>query len=370
VARIAIVGSGPAGASAGCHLARQGHRVTLIDRAPFPRDKTCGDWITPAALAELARLGLDRAALDRLAPASAPISATLLATPAGRVLRTPAAPAGRCIRRRLFDDLVRRRAIDEGCEPQQLAVRDPRQLLPEFDVVVDARGAYAGRANAVALRAYWTVPRRAVEPVDAACVQLRADATVRRGYGWIFPVHADGETVCFNVGVGMWAADTRPGRTIASYFARFVAGDPAARELRAAATAVDRAVGYHTALAEWRNRVTADGVLRIGDAANLADPLTGDGIGTALASGRLVAEAIEGSRNADEASARWQARHDAELVPDFRVALLLRRALSGPRAKDGAGWLLARWPALGRRVQDAMFGASSYSSLVRLASRR
>lgn len=365
MARIAIVGAGPAGASAGYHLARRGHRVTLIDRAEFPRDKICGDWITAGALAELARLGLDREALDRFAPGRAAIGATLLATPGGRELRATAVPPACCIPRRILDDLVRRRALDAGCEPQRQTVREPRNLVPGFDVVVDARGAYAGRANAVALRSYWTLPRRTVDSADIACVQIRADGTVNRGYGWIFPVSTEPETVCFNVGVGIWAADAAPGGTVADHFARFVAGDPAARRLRAAATRVDRPVGCYTALAGWRNRVAAGGVLRIGDAANLADPLTGDGIGNALASGRLVAEAIDRSRDATDAAARWQARHDAELAPDFHVALVLQRALAGPRAKNGAGWLLDRWPALGRRVQAAFFGSAPYSSLVR-----
>ena len=57
-ADIAIVGAGPAGAAAACHFARAGFRVVLIDQQRFPRDKVCGDFVSPAALAEFERLGL------------------------------------------------------------------------------------------------------------------------------------------------------------------------------------------------------------------------------------------------------------------------------------------------------------------------
>ena len=67
MARIAIVGAGPAGSAAGWHLATRGHEVTLIDRAAFPRPKTCGDWITLGAVAELDRLGLTRSIIESTA---------------------------------------------------------------------------------------------------------------------------------------------------------------------------------------------------------------------------------------------------------------------------------------------------------------
>ena len=57
-ADVAIVGAGPAGAATACHFAQAGFRVVLFDQRRFPRDKVCGDFVGPAALAELDRLGL------------------------------------------------------------------------------------------------------------------------------------------------------------------------------------------------------------------------------------------------------------------------------------------------------------------------
>ena len=71
-----IVGAGPAGASAGFWLASRGHAVTLVDRAAFPRSKTCGDWIAQGSLAALAEMGLTREEytylLDKVEPPPVP----------------------------------------------------------------------------------------------------------------------------------------------------------------------------------------------------------------------------------------------------------------------------------------------------------
>ncbi len=55
---VLVVGAGPAGSSAAAWAARQGHEVTVIDKEKFPRDKPCGDGLTPRAIKELTSLGL------------------------------------------------------------------------------------------------------------------------------------------------------------------------------------------------------------------------------------------------------------------------------------------------------------------------
>ena len=372
MARIAIVGAGPAGSSAGYHLARRGHAVTLIDRAEFPRNKTCGDWITPIALHELAGMGLDGPALDRCAPGRPCIQGSVLVSPDGRRSEQPLRTSGTCIPRRFFDALLRERALAAGCEPMRRAVRDllhgDGEFLRDFDHVIDARGAHAGVPNAVALRAYWTVRREDLEPEFGAefvsRVQIHTDAEYRRGYGWIFPVHVDASTMRFNIGVGLWKADSRLGHSVADYFDRFVRGNPVAQPLREASQQAEKPVGYHVALARWRNRVATDGILRIGDAANLADPLTGDGIGNALASGRLVADAIgdaAATRGRSEAAAAWQRLHDQRLSGELRAALTLRQSLVTTRAKNLANrWVLAPLPRVRARLHGSIFGETGY----------
>jgi flavin-dependent dehydrogenase len=373
LARIAIIGAGPAGSSAGYHLARRGHAVALIDRAEFPRNKTCGDWITPIALQELADMGVDGPALDRCSPGRPCIQGSILASPDGRRSEQALRAPGTCIPRRIFDDLLRERAVAAGCEPMRRTVRDllhgDGEFLRDFDHVIDARGAHAGAPNAVALRAYWTVRREGLGAdfgADLASrVQIHTDAEYRRGYGWIFPVQTDAATVRFNIGVGLWKADSRLGHSVADYFDRFVRENSTVRPLREAAQQADKPVGYHVALARWRNRVATDGILRIGDAANLADPLTGDGIGNALSSGRLVADAIGDAQRTGASRARaaveWQRLFDRKLATDLRAALALRQSLVPTAAKNLANrLLLAPMPRVRARLHAAIFGETAY----------
>ena len=350
------------------HLATRGHVVALIDRAQFPRNKTCGDWITPLALHELAAMGLDGPALDQLAPGRTAIVGSVLASPDGRRSVQPLRRSGSCIPRRIFDDLLRQRAVAAGCEPVRRAVRDIGgdncEWLRAHDHVIDARGAHAGVPNAVALRAYWTVHRRAIADELTALVQIHTDAHYRRGYGWIFPVWGDTASVRFNIGVGLWKADSRLGHSVADYFERFENENSVVRQLRAAMMHAEKPVGYHVALGQWRNRVAADGVLRIGDAANLADPLTGDGIGNALVSGRLVAEAIGDAataRGRSEAAAAWQQLYNRRLSAELRAALALRQSLVTTRAKNLANrWVLAPLPRVRARLHGSIFGETGY----------
>jgi flavin-dependent dehydrogenase len=365
--RIAVVGAGPAGSAAAFHLATAGRDITLVDRAAFPRDKVCGDWLTPMAVEALAAMGLDDDALAHVAPARAVIRHGALGAPGGALSVAELGRPGMCVPRRLLDAAIRERALCAGCAAVQHDVRDPVSdpALAMFDVVVDARGANVGTPNAVGLRAYWTVPAAALDNDARSTVTLQTDAAYPRGYGWWFPVAVDATQVRMNVGVGLLAVDGRPGRHVTDFFAALETRHPALQRLAARAIERTRPVGYHVGLATWRNRVAHERVLRIGDAANLADPLTGDGIGNALRSGALAAAAILASNNATQAAQRWQALYERDIAPDLRIALALRRALSGTRAKDRAAWLLARSSSLRHRLHGALFGALPYRALLR-----
>jgi len=225
MARIAIAGAGPAGASAACHLAARGHRVVLFDRAEFPRPKTCGDWITPGAVSELAALGLGREAIRARASELMPIRETVLVAPSGVTSRQRLQPEAYCIPRLVFDAMLLRQAVAAGARFERRAIKslaaDNVAFLQDWDYVIDARGAHAGRANAVALRAYWTIPHAALEPGDAHAVRIHTDAEFGEGYGWIFPVAADATGVRFNLGVGTLTSTREMGRDVRDFFDRF-----------------------------------------------------------------------------------------------------------------------------------------------------
>jgi len=425
--RIAIVGAGPSGASAGVHLARMGHDVLLFDRAAFPRDKPCGDWLTPLALDEIRAIGLGVAALRARAASSALISSTSLRAPSGRTSRVamaldplspsrwnalgavsalsadtheahPTAPmleghhgGGLCIPRARLDAVLVEQAVASGCELRRQAfttVTPGAPGLEGFDLVVDARGSAAGPVNAVGLRGYWTLPRSALgedSPLDADFarqaheVSIRTTARHRRGYGWVFPTDVRDDRVTFNLGVGLWKADIKPGDGPREMLARFLAADPLAGMLERLAVERSHPQGFPLAMGGWSTpRVGSGRWARIGDAAALADPLTGDGIGNALLSGRLLAQAVaearpeprSGTTGAPATGGRapcpdpgdaWQTLFEAKLRPELRRAWLLRQALVPVAAKNGAAWLLDRAPQTVRqKLHQALFGALTY----------
>ena len=377
MSRIAIVGAGPAGTSAAIHLAGQGHEVCLFEKSAFPRDKPCGDWLTPLALQEIEALGLEEAGLRRHAGASAPIARTALRAPSGRTSRAPLRRHGRpvqglCVPRARLDAVLAARAVHAGCSLVRRACPEVTAQTPDFedfDLVVDARGSVAGPVNAAGLRGYWTVRSDALIEAWADEVSIRTDPACRRGYGWVFPVDVREDRITFNIGVGMWKADIRPGHGPRERLARFLVDDPLARMMEGAAIARTRPVGFPLAMGGWSVPVVGRGRwARIGDAAALADPLTGDGIGNALLSGRLLAEAVASTSGTGLGLPRavahgdaWQARFEASLLPELRRAWLLRQLLTATRAKDAAAWMLDRVPGrLRERMHAAMFGACGY----------
>jgi len=368
-----VVGAGPAGAAAGHHLARLGHSVRLVDEHVFPRPKTCGDWITRGTLQELESMGLPWSQLHAEARQRAEIHGSIVGAPNGgtsHVTRHRDEPSG-CIPRQVFDALLVRRALEAGCQLERARVRDPSALLGDHELVVDARGVYAGEANTVAVRAYWTIPTARVDAVTRSTVQLFTVEHLRMGYGWIFPVDVSREHVLFNLGVGVWRAehDARGGR-IREDFERFVDGNPLARRLAAVAIERGRTRGHHLALANGRIEVAGGGILRVGDAANLTDPITGEGIANAVLSGRLAAQAIDRARDPAHAERRWQQSYEARILPELQAALRLQRLLASTRRKNLAMWLLQRSKRLAERFHGSLEGVVSYRDVLPLPRRR
>ena len=206
-------------------------------------------------------------------------------------------------------------------------------------------------------------------PSVQSTVQFFADELVRRGYGWIFPVACSGDRLRLNVGVGMWKADSRGrGRNVAAYFERFVSTHSATRELARHVLERTRPQGYHVAMAEWRSRVAGDGVLRVGDAANLTDPLTGEGIANAVRSGLIVADVVDSARSAADAQRAWQSRYESVFARDLRAALVVRTLLATTRGKNAAMWFMKRRPALAERFHASLAGVHPWHELCSLRS--
>jgi menaquinone-9 beta-reductase len=356
---VVVVGGGPAGAAAAIVLARAGRDVVLVDRAAFPRDKTCGDGLTTLALRRLEQLGLRLADVDGLQP----LSGAVIRTPAGRLVPLPFPTDG------LFAAVAPRRTLDAAVLDLARAagakvldghaftgtVRTPGAGdRADGWIELDVRGAGPVRSRyAVGADGMWSPLRKALGAGEAgylgdahafrqyhsgvsglAAEQLVVwfDADLLPGYAWSFPLPGGRA----NVGLGIHRA---PGRRIQDMKAlwpevlarphvRAALGPDARPEEPARAWPIPARVD-HVRLATGR-------ALFVGDAAAAVDPVSGEGIGQALLSGELAAQAIlaAGATRPALARERYEASVRHELVADHRLSRALLATLATPRRAE------------------------------------
>lgn len=351
---VAIVGAGPAGAAAACYLARAGHRVLLIDRQRFPRDKICGDFVGPVALIELKRMGIT----DRPDYRSSNIIREAAVHVDGRLLISHSMPAvsglpsyGRVIPRYKLDDWIVQAAradgvvLSEGWLVQDyqvfrghvaLTVRTPegqRSVRSKLLIGADGSGSRVARLmrghsvprvnRIVAVRAYY-------EGIDGDAE--RADLFFGHdsfpGYCWLFPTGPD----TANVGVGM-LLETIPSTTVQlrELLTELIEGDPALANRLRHARIVGDIIAWPLATYDPSLSIVADRTLLVGDAAGIINPLNGEGIQYALLSGRWAAEVCDETLRADEYSAErlgeYGRRVHEELRYDMALATIIVQAI-------------------------------------------
>lgn len=353
-----MVGAGPAGAATATWLAEAGHEVLLVERKHLPRDKTCGDGLTPRAVRQLGDLGLG----DELERFHRYDGLRSLAHGVTLTLAWPAHPElpthGYVVRRRDLDELVATRAtkagahlwtgtevvapLVEGSIVRGAVVRReggaPEPVRARLVVVADGANSRVARAlgarrdrsfpMGMAIRGYFRSPR-AAEPWIESHLDLR-DRQGRHlpGYGWVFPL-GDGTV---NVGAGL--LDTYHG----------FSGVNTTRLLEAfvATAGPSWGIGPETACGPpTGGRLPTGGSitpivgptwLAVGDAAGSVNPFNGEGIAYAYETARLAARCVDEALRADDGLAL---RRYPDLLEEayglyFRVARLFVRAIGNP----------------------------------------
>lgn len=363
-AEVAVVGAGPAGCATAFFLARQGIDVLLLDRSGFPRAKTCGDGLSPPAVALLGAMGL-----ADLAAQGYPVYHTRVHAPGGGALECSSSAPGVSIARRDLDARLLEQATGAGARFRPQTTFLARRLERGRVVVDTDAGAVHARCLVLAtgshpapLRALGA-PRRVARPgafgvrayfegVDypEQRIVLSYDRALLPAYGWVFPM-GGGRA---NVGVCLYAGHTR--RNAAELFRRFVASAPPVRSILAKARQATPLAGAPLRVAyrdgNWMDART----WIVGEAFCGVNPLSGEGIYAALLSGRLAAEALgpalRGGGPGPEAlrayrAAAWEAlgrrfRRAAWISRCFRVPFFLDRligcARGSPKLADIASY--------------------------------
>jgi geranylgeranyl reductase family protein len=329
---VLVIGAGPAGSAAAWALARSGYRVALVDRAAFPRDKTCGDGLIPDALGALETMGLrdvvtreaiDPRALHLVAPSGESVSL------AGQFL---------CLPRFRLDALLVDAAVTAGAallppmsvlDPieQRGHVRGARFRAPAGQAEVTARftllatGANATvtkafglsaplKPNAVAGRAYFRVP-----PSFAARhpqLSIVYERSLCPGYGWIFP----GPGCRYNVGVGFFSGRSET-PSLRDLWARFTTRFQPAAELVEQSEPLTEFRGAPIRIGLQHATLGRPGLLVLGDAAAMTYPATGEGIGKAMESGLLAARLVSESLRRDGDPQLVHCAYDSEFRRQF-----------------------------------------------------
>ncbi len=376
---VLVVGAGPAGSAAAAWAARAGLDVLLTDAAVFPRDKTCGDGLTPRAIGELQRLGLE----DWLRAHT--VSQGLRAHGFGQTLHLPwpggNLPSwGSAVARTELDDHLRTTAIKAGAsaidgaravdvrrEGDRVAAVVFRSGSETFEVecqrlivadgVRSPLGKVLGRVwhrdtvYAIAGRSY-IASELSDDPWISSHLELRGENDeILSGYGWIFPL-GNGEV---NIGVGSLATSKRPAEVAIKPLMQHYADErredfKLSGELRAPTSALLPMGGAvsHVAGPNWA---------LIGDAAALVNPLNGEGIDYGLESGRMVAEILA---EGHDLARIWPALLTDHYGESFSIARRLAGLVTVPRLLPALGpagmrsdWLMTlalRW--MGNLVTD------------------
>jgi geranylgeranyl reductase family protein len=298
-----VVGAGPAGTATALSAihAGPGLRVLLLDRADFPRDKSCGDGIAPHVLDRLGRIGV-----TGVEDGWTPLTRLELARGTSSVSRPMARPVY-VIPREVFDARLVERAVAAGATLVRHRVADVRATDAGIvldgryraPVVVGADGAHSvvrghlglpdGR-RALAIRGYAPTP-----PERRGTQVIRYGDRRQPSYAWAFD-RGDGLS---NVGYGELLPDDRtddpPNRAVLL--------DQLDRLLPGSVEAGEQWKAHHLPLSGWTWEQPDGPVLLTGDAAGLINPMTGEGIyyavATGITAGRATAQAFRASAPAN-----------------------------------------------------------------------
>ena len=332
---VVVVGAGPAGAATalGALTADPTLRVLLLDRADFPRDKSCGDGIAPHVVDALAAVGAQDVVDDWT-----PLQRLRLVRAGSSVVRTMSRPVW-VIPREVFDARLVDHARRAGAQLRRHRVRDVR-VTPDgvvldgsitgsvvvaadgaLSVVRAATGLPAVRRRALAIRGY------APTPPSRRGLQLIVYGERRQpSYAWAFD-RGDGLS---NVGYGeLLGAHTPPSRAaLLEHLEHLVPGTVhGGTQWR----------GHHLPLSQWRWRQPDGRVLLAGDAAGLINPMTGEGIYYAVASGILAGRAAAtalGRSRPEEAGARHRRSVRGLLGRHLRHTFTTSRLTTVPAVVD------------------------------------
>ncbi len=349
-ADVIVVGGGPAGSAAAIALARAGQRVTIIDKATFPRDKCCGDGLTTGALRELQAIGFDPARV----PSWKVTGDVWLRTPKGVSIAYPL-PPGRgqyaaIAERQELDHQLVLMAKEAGAtlldghavtnvvaRPSHIEVEAEGlgRLTARYLIAADGMWSPVRKhlgLTAAGYRGEWHAFRQYfsnVGPMAANDMFIWFEPEILPGYFWSFPLPGNRANVGFGIDrerVSVQDMKQLWPELLARPHIAEVLGPDAVAEGKHRAWPIPARIDDIS--------LTAHRTFFVGDAAAATDVMSGEGIAQALLTGRWAAEAVlesaaaEGAGDPAAATAHYRDAVGNGLVADHRMSNLLKGMLA------------------------------------------
>lgn len=367
---VIIIGAGPAGATCALQLRHSNLKVLLIDKATFPRSKTCGDAITGRSIKTLFRCCPELVEQFRSFPQKTEIKQTRLHINAHKPVDIHWVNEAYCCRRVDFDDAllqgVRQYApnvqILEGFQVDEIVQDDTtpgrflvgnssqrRYFSTQFLVGSDGTQSMVSKKlsttrldqnhHAGAVRAYFS----GVKGLHLNRTEVFVLPEFMPGYFWVFPLSED----TANVGFGMLTSSiSRQKVNLKEAVYAFIQASPELRARFGESTQVGKLEGFGLALGSRRVPMSGDHFLLIGDAASLIDPASGEGISNAIVSGKVAAETIVVAFKKKDFSADFLKNHEKNLFKivgkELKTSTILLRSFHFvPKLLDWSAYLMA-----------------------------
>ena len=334
---VAIIGAGPAGSSAAIQLAAKGYSVALLDKEQFPREKLCGDFLNPVNWPMLRELKVERAVLAR---PHEKISTFYFTSFSGADAEIPLpasrdeALVGLGLRRFDLDYVLLQRAkslgvtVRDGWKPRELDRRpggwmlkaDKPDALGELGarMLIGADGRNSWVAHHLGLVKPAAMQGRSVGfQFRLKCANRSAGKVEIHLFpgGYAGVVGLDGDTV--TLGLAIEKHRLLDGRPEQSLLRSILPRNPWLKEMLRSARVVEMRSTYPVYFPP--RRASGDGVLLVGDAARVNEPVTGEGIYFALKSGELAAGTMDRAFRKGDFSADQLCFYERECQSVFRA---------------------------------------------------
>jgi len=355
---VIIVGAGPAGTSGAIKLGQSGLQVALVDKATFPRDKTCGDALSVDVINQLAMLSETLPSEFETFKNKIASYGVKIFSPDHNHIDIPfiyknEKSCGYISPRLHFDNLLFQHAkqnsainIYENCTVTSVAIANNKAVLQTSagvltgKMVVGADGAHSIISKCLGdikvEKAHYSAGLRVYyEGVSGLhnenFIELHFFKDILPGYLWIFPL-ADNKA---NVGIGMLSSEVSKKKVnLKETLQNLLKTHPHLTERFKHARPLETIKGYGLPLGSKKRKLSGERFLLAGDAAALIDPFSGEGIANAIRSGRVAAEHIITCFEKNNFSAAFNKSYDKEIYRrmsrEFKISRTLQRVVTYP----------------------------------------